>query len=203
MGEIRSQDFEWAAIDRMGKMLRQPHPSFQTTHTYSSFASILCWTVQRIRTSPILPGKPNYQRVTPEGDDSFDIFDAIQIELNVSSVEEFFGLLPNASGRLNSLLLQSEDGYEISALSFVIALRNSVAHGDGRSVKPVNRPGQLVGFEFQLANPKFFPSWSCNTQLNRSAMAQIAGKMVDAFCDRFRHASGAIPGDLAKILETQ
>ena len=203
MGEIRNQDFEWAAIDRMGRMLRRPHPNFQTTHTYSSFVSILCWTVQRIRTSPIQPEKPNYERVAPDGDDNFEIFDTIQIELNDSSIEDFFGALPNASDRLNSLLLRSEDGQEISALSFVVALRNSVAHGDGRSVKPVNRPDQLVGFEFQLGNPKFFPSWSCNTQLNRSAMAQIAGRMVDVFCDRFRHASGAIAGDLEQILETQ
>ncbi|CUH64703.1 hypothetical protein TL5118_00984 [Thalassovita autumnalis] len=203
MGEIREQDFEWAAIDRMGKMLRTPHPNFQTTHTYSSFASILCWTVQRIRTSPIRPDRDVNARQIPENDPNFAIFDAIQIELNDTSIEGFFGALPNASDHLNSLRQKDENGQNISALSFIVALRNSVAHGDGRSVKPVNRPKQLVGFEFDLRSPRYFPSWSRNTQLNRSAMAQIAGKMVDTFCERFRHSSTTITGELEQILEVQ
>ena len=186
MVEIKTEDFEWAAIDRMGKMLEQPHPKFKTTQTYSNFSAILCWTVQRIRTSPINPNTDLAARQTPQGDANFEVFDAIQIAMFNDTIEGYFGRLPNASGRLNTL--QHKDGNEgdISALAFVIALRNAVAHGDGRKVKPVNRPNQLVGFEFSLSNPGNFPQWSCNTQLNRSAMAQIAGKMVNAFCASFR-----------------
>lgn len=201
MVEIRSEDFEWAAIDRMGKMLKSPHSKFKTTHTYSSFSAILCWTVQRIRTSPIHTNVGIDQRETPENDANFEVFDSIQVELYHQTIEGFFGSLPSASDRLNTVQLKDTDENDISALAFIIALRNAVAHGDGRSVKPVNRPNQLVGFEFSLSNPKNFPQWSNETQLNRSAMAQIAGGMVEVFCDKFRGQHHSSLSDLELIGE--
>ena len=186
MVEIHESDAEWAAIYRMGKMLRTPHESFQTTSTYSNFAAIMCWTVQRIRTRPIYPGADFENRQPPAGDLNFEIFDSIQIDMNDKDIETFFGQLPVASDDLNRLQLEDRVGVRISALSFAIALRNAVAHGDGRNVTPVNRPGELVGFKFSLRSPSRFPEWNANTQLNRSAMAQIAGKMADVFCERFR-----------------
>lgn len=203
MVEIRSEDYEWAAIDRMGKMLVQPHPDFKTTQTYSNFSAILCWTVQRIRTSSVNPNTNLVARQMPQNDANFEIFDGIQMSMFNETIEGFFGRLPNASGRLNSLQLQDSNGDDISALSFAIALRNAVAHGDGRKVKPVNRPNQLVGFEFRLSNPGNFPHWQSNTQLNRSAMAQIAGKLVEVFCASFRDTHRTTESELAAIGESE
>ena len=203
MVEIRDEHYEWAAIDRLGKMLKSPHSSFKTTHTYSTFTAILCWTTQRIRTSPIRPDRDINTRVMPIDDPNFEVFDAIQIALHNESIEGFFGKLPKASGDLNTLRLEDENGDLISALSFLVSLRNAVAHGDGRSVKPVNRPKQLVGFEFALSNPRYFPAWSSGTQLNRSAQVQIAGKMVDVFCEKFREQRTATESDLASIGESE
>lgn len=201
--EIRDEHYEWAAIDRLGKMLKSPHSKFKTTHTYSTFTAILCWTTQRIRTCPIRPGKDIYARVPPEDDPNFKVFDAIQIALHNECIEGFFGKLPKATGNLNTLKLEDDEGNPISALAFLISLRNAVAHGDGRSVKAVNRPKQLVGFEFSLSNPHGFPAWSSVTQLNRSAQVQIAGKMVDVFCEKFREQHPASESDLATIGESE
>ena len=203
MGEITSEDFEWAAIDRMGKMLKQPHPNFKTTHTYSNFSAILCWTVQRIRTSPIHPNTNLGTRQIPQNDPNFAIFDSIQLSMLNNTIESFFGRLPVASERLNSLNLKDSNGEDISALAFAIALRNAVAHGDGRKVKPVNRPKQLVGFEFRLLNPNNFPEWRSNTQLNRSAMAQIASKLADEFCASFRNRHLTQESNLVDIGESE
>lgn len=202
MVEIRSEDFEWAAIYRMGKMLQNPHPDFKTTQTYSNFSAILCWTVQRIRTSPISAGTNlDAQRTRPD-DPNFPIFDAIQLEMHGKGIEEFFGALPNATGSLNTLHTLDNQGQNITALAFAISLRNAVAHGDGRNVKPVNRPGQLVGFEFVMKNPSGFSEWSCETQLNRTALAQIAGKMVEVFCGNFRAQRSITESELSSIGES-
>lgn len=204
MVEIKGEDSEWAVIDRMGKMLRRPHADFKTTNTYSNFLAIICWTVQRIRTSAIHPNTVLADRLIPLNDPNFATFDAIQMALQNATIEEFFGRLPNASGELNTLRLEDDDGRKISALAFIIALRNAAAHGDGRNVKPVNRPGQLVGFEFSLSNPNNnFPQWSCQTKLNRSAMAQISGKLVDVFCDGFRSQQRFSESHLLGTIESE
>lgn len=184
-------------------MLRRPHDGFKTTHTYSSFSAILCWTVQRIRTAPIRPDREIEERTMPLNDPNFEVFDAIQVELYRRNIQGFFGPLPNASDRLNSMRFKDHEDNDISALAFVIALRNAVAHADGRSVKPVNRPNQLVGFEFSLSNPKHFPQWSHETQLNRSAMAQIGARMVDVFCQRFRDQNRTALSDLELVGEAE
>lgn len=203
MVEIRDEHYEWAAIDRLGKMLKFPHSKFKTTHTYSTFTAILCWTTQRIRTSPIRPGNDISVRPAPDNDPNFHVFDAIQIALHNESIEGFFGKLPRASGNLNSVRLEDDCGSPISALSFLVALRNAVAHGDGRSVKPVNRPNQLVGFEFKLSSPRNFPKWSSVTQLNRRAQVQLAGKMADVFCEKFREQHSVTESDLVSIVESE
>lgn len=203
MVEIRSEDFEWAAIDRMGKMLESPHPDFKTTHTYSNFSAILCWTMQRVRTQPVHPETDLDARQPPHDDPNFSVFDSIQLEMMSQSIEDFFGSLPRATDRLNKLTKTDEGGNDITALAFAIALRNAVAHGDGRKVKPVNRPRQLVGFEFTLASPRNFPRWACSTQLNRSAMAQIAGKMVDVFCENFRKQKLISESELSALAEAE
>ncbi len=203
MVEIRQEDFEWAAIDRMGKMLKKPHPDFKTTQTYSNFSAILCWTIQRIRTLPVNQNTDFATRQAPQNDANFGIFDGIQLSMFNATIEGYFGKLPRASGQLNTLQLKDNGGQDISALSFAIALRNAVAHGDGRKVKPVNRPDQLVGFEFSLSNPGNFPQWQTQTQLNRSAMAQIAEKLVDDFCSSFRRRHPKTESDLATIGESE
>jgi len=201
--EISDGDYEWAAIDRMGKMLKRPHSDFKTTSTYTNFSAILCWTVQRIRTSAVTPNTNLVTRQAPHGDANFTIFDGIQLSMLNETIEGFFDKLPNASGELNTLQLKDIGGQDISALSFAIALRNAVAHGDGRKVKPVYRPKQLVGFEFSLSSPGGFTQWQSNTQLNRSAMVQIAGKMADKFCSSFRSRHCTSEGSLATIGESE
>lgn len=203
MVEIRSEDYEWAAIDRMGKMLKCPHPDFKTTQTYSNFSAILCWTMQRVRTLPVHPGTDLATRQPPQNDPNFSIFDAIQTDMLAKSIEAYFGPLPKATEHLNTLQTVDNSGGDITALAFAIALRNAVAHGDGRKVKPVNRPRQLVGFEFTLSNPRNFPQWSCTTQLNRTAMAQIAGKLADVFCDSFRKQKRISESELTAIGESE
>lgn len=120
-----------------------------------------------------------------------------------TSILDYFGPLPDASDRLNTLKLVDDVGGDISALAFIVALRNAVAHGDGRNVKPVNRPNQLVGFEFSLSRPKNFPSWSSETQLNRSIMAQIAGKIAEVFYQKFQDQLQTQESDINSIEENE
>ena len=48
---ITDEDMEWATVDRMRGMLVKVHDDYKVTHTYALFTTILCWVIQRIRTS--------------------------------------------------------------------------------------------------------------------------------------------------------
>lgn len=191
MAEITEREVEWAAVHRMQQMLRTPHPDFEETHTYSMFNSILCWTLQRVRTVPAYPGgpvdRPQRQEAARAQDPLFDAADGLQDHLLKTTVAEMFpdfqtgqevdGLL------FNELPNRDEDGNDISCLALLIALRNATAHGDGRKVKPINRYNRLVGFELALTNPTRFPTWSADLRLDRQGMCQIADTLAEIFCN--------------------
>ena len=47
--EIRSEHVEWAVVHRLSKLLDEKHEEFNVTSAYSSFVTILCWVIQRVR----------------------------------------------------------------------------------------------------------------------------------------------------------
>ena len=51
--EITEDQMEWATVHRMREMLVNVHDKYKVTHTYALFTTILCWVMQRIRSSGI------------------------------------------------------------------------------------------------------------------------------------------------------
>lgn len=191
MAEITEREVEWAAVHRMQQMLRTPHPDFEETHTYSMFNSILCWTLQRVRTVPAYPGgpvdRPQRQEAARAQDPLFDAADGLQDHLLKTTVAEMFPDLlsgQEVEGLMHNKLPNcDDDGNDIPSLAVLIALRNATAHGDGRKVKPINRNNRLVGFELALTSPGRFPTWSVEVRLDRQGMCQIGDTLANLFCD--------------------
>jgi hypothetical protein len=142
LGGINEQHVEWAVVSRLATMLDEPKPRiFDVTHTFALFVSILCWTVQRMR--------QNY----PKGR-------ILQDRLRQGKVAEEPWHLPlkkvhrslHDVGPEGVATTQAPEDWPIEP--FLIALRNSVAHGDARNVFPFHRQAvdhhELVGFKFKF-----------------------------------------------------
>lgn len=194
MTEITEQHREWATVDRMRDMLGSVRRDYEITQTYTLFAGILCWTLQRIRSEE--DGTPLTQR-----------FRDLRKELEKEPVDQFSKRLraaprpinPRSEVAFNDLSLFKQMDPNPKSLGVLVALRNAVAHGDARRVLPLNRSGRLVGYQF-ICRPKEDAKhqWKVEFALNRLGMAQIAGELAGRFCD-----AAIDPSDDANILEAQ
>ncbi len=177
MTEITDDHLEWATIDRLREMLASVHEDYKVTHTYAIFTASLCWILQRIRNN---------------GDQPYDCrARALRDELAAErAVAEPWNLradgddphLVNFNFRPASEVQRVGD---LSMLDLLIAMRNATAHGDSRTVLPVNEGGWLVGQRFVLSyRPNNRLRWTGEVRLKRADMRTIG----EALATRFRSA---------------
>jgi hypothetical protein len=141
LGGINEQHVEWAVVSRLAMMLDEPqHRLFDVTHTYALFVPILCWTMQRMRQNDpkgrVLQDRLRRGKVTEE-----------PWHLPLKKVHRSV----HGVGPEGVATTQTPKDWPIEP--FLIALRNSVAHGDSRNVFPFHRQAadrhELVGFKFK------------------------------------------------------
>ena len=193
MGGINEQHVEWAVVSRLATMLNEPqHRVFDVTHTYALFVPILCWTMQRMRQND------------PKGR-------VLQDRLRQGKVAEEPWYLPlkKVQRPLHDVgperITQAPEDWPIEP--FLIALRNSVAHGDVRNVFPFHRQTgdhhELVGFKFKCKVA--FPAaeeTSVYGKVERSATWQgeitlLSEDMRRIGCALAREFCSALSGDQA------
>ena len=192
MTAITDDHVEWAVVNRLQKMLEDPDPphrQFNVTHTYALFTSILCWTLQRMRADDAnQPFASLLQKF--QGEKVRDAPWHIKVEQSevVPMTEASrlgVGAFPEFADR--------------SAAQFLIDLRNGVAHGDDRVVKPYHRrtsggpERSLIGFTFQLEETKGRGKdkkvvWKGAITLLESDMRRIGSALADRFCKALRHS---------------
>jgi hypothetical protein len=173
--EINECHMEWATVERMRAMLSSVRRDYEITQTYTLFTGILCWTIERIRSH----------------DDASVVvarLRSLKIELEDTAIRDYVGGLH--SQRLVSVPAYNDfSGFtrlgegQDKALSVLVALRNAVAHGDARSVRPINEKGRLMGYELTWGNKKD-PSKdpTVSVRLNRIGMVAIADQIAQDFC---------------------
>ena len=141
MGGISEQHVEWAVVSRLAKMLEGPqHRIYDVTHTFALFVPILCWTMQRMRQNDpkgqVLQNRLRRGRATDE-----------PWRLPFKKAHRSLYDVGPESGTITN----GPEDWPIEP--FLIALRNSVAHGDARNVLPFHRQvadrHELVGFKFK------------------------------------------------------
>jgi hypothetical protein len=134
--EIRDEHVEWAVISRLRDMLRDSAKAeFDITQAYAFFSAIILWTAQRMRTKGHGPGDEAARR----------FYERMQ--------KEDFGPFQTRRQPHHSVadLPAQEPVAGAKVAEVVIAIRNGLAHGDGRTVKPLHRKSSagkmtLVGF---------------------------------------------------------
>lgn len=176
MTEITEEHLEWATVNRMRQMLADVHDGYKVTHTYALFTSILCWVIQRIRAAEIAPvdraarqllGQLHEERAT-----------RAPWNLNAEHLRDFEFTRESGVQTLADL----------PASALLIAVRNAVAHGDGRTVCPINENAWLVGHEFSLEelNRRRELLWRGRVRLRRSDMRHIGDTLARRFGEAMR-----------------
>ena len=135
--EIRDEHVDWAVISRLRDMLRDStNAEFDITQAYAFFSTIILWTTQRMRTqSDDGPGDEAARRFH----ERMQKQDFGQFQMRREPHHSIDGLPapePIAGAKVSEIM---------------IAIRTGLAHGDGRTVKPLHRKSPtgkvtLVGF---------------------------------------------------------
>jgi hypothetical protein len=161
-------------------MLQRPSRTYSVSHSYAVFTAILCWVVQRVR-SPL------------DGSSIAEASAALWQELTNERVEdEPWSLWTNGTLRLPRSLGPYPGLEHLAITSFLTALRDAVAHGDGRRIRPVNRHARLVGHEFLLDIGRGAQKRTVAVQLNRTMMRRIGGALAQRFCAALANVDPAL-----------
>ncbi len=130
---INDEHMEWATVDRMRDMLVNVHDDYKVTHTYALFTTILCWVMQRVRTS----GNGHLDR------QARSVLAVLKNEQISDQPWEIWTTENNERHEVQDLPPHGPfaefDGF--NAARFLTALRNATAHGDARNIRPINRGG--------------------------------------------------------------
>jgi hypothetical protein len=179
MAMIDDRHVEWRVVARLRELLKElPPTTHDVTLTYSLFSTILCWVCQRIRDR--------------EHDGATSVWAAFEREL---AFDQPWGLSDIDRRAV------TEGDLHISTLPvsvFLVGLRNAVAHGDDRKVRPhhIGKAGhpdrRLVGFDldagFYRPGNKLTDEPAQNwgqwrLSLTAIDMRRIGLAVADRFCD--------------------
>ncbi len=164
MAEIREEHVEWRVVARLHDLLKElPSADHEVTLTYSLFSTILCWTCQKIRSG--------------EADAAHHVWETLRQERALAA--------PWLLGGLRMEVI--EVGESIDALPasvFLVSLRNAIAHGDDRRVRPLHHglkgkaDRRLTGFVLELD----FRRWGQHrVSMNQIDMRRIGMALADRF----------------------
>lgn len=209
MTAISPEHVEWATVDRMRRMLPRPRPGFEVTGTLALFTSILCWTMQRIRTEP-------------DGTEVGRRLAELSSSLTTQPFRAFLRTEPqavlttslNSAGTrtevaLNSLAEFVAGGKALNARRSLVALRNAVGHGDARRVIPLNRDGLLIGYRFactesyRTVEGQWVEKWQGSLCLDAAGMVSIAGQLAEQFCAALQDGDPRFATDASLVREAK
>lgn len=148
MGHILQHAAEYETVRRLAEMLVSAKEDYKTTESYALFTTIVCWVMQRART-PV---------------NGTNLADRQAREVGIALQGTRISAEPWS---LNTIP-------DMTVFDFFIAVRNAVAHGDGRQITPLNEKGILVG--------QFVPIGGTKIRLYRTDMRRLGCALANTFC---------------------
>lgn len=194
---INPDHVEFAVVERLKLLLETSgQSSFNVTSTYGFFVPVVCWTVQRMRARPKDEAAQVLEKLNDETLDS----DPWLIPTSVSGISSFHEALPVRIGPFS-------DFADRSVGQFLVDIRNAVAHGDARCVRPFPEPKRdttdlkLLGFTFECSEIEGTGTqqklvWSGSITLLESDMRRIGRELAGRFCTALRRKSENRPNHL-------
>ncbi|WP_010142240.1 hypothetical protein [Oceanicola sp. S124] len=202
MGGIPHPEREYAVIHRLCSQMPFEDAEYKATETYAAFTTILCWTLQRIR-SREHPVTGLEQSLRNQDITAFCQLDAHPYDDdNLGDGDETHGASLDDLGDLKTAARQP-----LKALEVLISLRDSVAHPEDLRVYPINRRGYLIGFRFDCRRPRGNGPelWEVGKDyrvfLTRHGMTAIAQSLSAAYCNTFAEVRQQVQQDATAMGE--
>jgi hypothetical protein len=192
MGGIADEDVEWAIVNRLKAMLdAPPKTKFNVTQTFALFSSILLWSKNRAWVAGSHGQRRDWE--DPTDHQAHDARETLRGKMildapwRLSRVAPRIILVDRAEDSPPQDQAINSDFENMTAESFFEWLRNALAHGDGRTIRPIHkrslRTGKtlLAGFRIEFAEQKRSPK---NLQLSlfHDDMRRIGAILADLFC---------------------
>lgn len=173
MTAITNAHAEWAVVDRLRAMLVEPpHQAYNVTQSYALCVAILAWVMQRIRT------RAN-EVDTPEARAAVTV--KARLVGQPAEAMPWFARQPSSGPDI----VDRGNFADQTAFDFLKSLRDAMCHGDARSVFPINRNGQLVGFEFRVMSREGI-EWSAT--LKERDLRRIGTALAAMYCEALQAA---------------
>lgn len=192
MGGISNEQVEWAIVNRLKAMLDEPpQTTFNVTQTFALFSSVLLWTKNRAWVAGNNGQRGQWQDQADHL--AHDVREAMRRKLitddpwRLSRVVPQNVLVDRAEGREVRERRINADFEAMTAENFFKWLRDALAHGDGRTIKPIHklsvRTGNalLAGFRVEF-NAERRSAEILKLDLFHDDMRRIGSVLADLFC---------------------
>jgi hypothetical protein len=192
MGGIADEHVEWAVVNRLKAMLdAPPKTKFNVTQSFALFSAVLLWTKQRAWVGGEAMDRPAWFNETDhaardarEALRLANIFDPpwslskVRPRLILTRDPEPF----NVAGEPVNL-----DFEGMTAEQFIKWLRDALAHGDGRTIRPIHKPSRRTNKTYLAGFEIVFPAQRgakrrLTLALYHADMVRIGSILADAFC---------------------
>lgn len=178
--EITEDHAEYAVVERFRDMLNGSREPYRVTSAYAFFTAILCWSAQRMRSTPEanatacdIAANRLWQGLG--GEVITDAPWGIRIATSQAT--------GNGDPPASFVAVASAEFKDHTVDRFIKNLRDAVAHGDARNVRPINHGGKLRGFEFCCSERrKSKIVWSGKVVLLGNDMVRVADEIAARFC---------------------
>ena len=189
---ITDEHVEWAVINRLKAMLDEPPKTeFNVTQSFALFSTVLLWTKNR---AWVAGNKEAHQKWANQADQkAHDVREALRGTKIVDAPWLLSMVLPqivlvdldhkppHGDRQINS------DFVGMSAEAFFKWLRDALAHGDGRTIRPIHKRSKqddktlLAGFKIVFAE-KRGSNRKLTLALYHADMTRIGASLADLFC---------------------
>ena len=192
MGGIADEHLEWAVVNRLKAMLDEPpKTNFNVTQSFALFNAVLLWTKNRAWVAGYKGERQNWSNQADhkahnarEAMRDTNIIEApwlLSLKRPRLKMDDRDGDFPGENAEINV------DFVGMTAEAFFKWLRDAIAHGDGRSIKPIHkqsiRTGKtlLAGFEIVFKERRDSKK-NLTLALYHDDMIRIGTILADLFC---------------------
>jgi hypothetical protein len=211
MTEIADEHVEWAIVNRLKAMLDDPpQTAFNVTQTFAFFTSILLWTKNRAWVAGHHGQSKDWQ--DPADHQAHAAREALRCKMILEAPWQLSRMPPKIvlvdggekhsrqEGRINS------DFENMTAEAFFKWLRDALAHGDGRTIRPIHKPsarkGKTVIAGFRIEFPaKKRSTETLSLSLYNEDMRRMGDILADLFCQALSGGNRYFEKDAAAGIE--
>ncbi|MCO4053203.1 MAG: hypothetical protein HEQ16_03915 [Bosea sp.] len=192
MGGITDKHVEWAIVNRLKAMLDEPpQTSFNVTQTFALFSSVLLWSKNRAWVAGRQPV------LGPDADEDDNRAHKARKALGralitaepwrLSTIDPQIAVLGGEPEQVPRGARINSDFENMSAEAFFEWLRNAVAHGDARTIRPIHKVSRrtgmplLAGFRFRFEE-RYGSARKLELALYHDDMRRLGSELADLFC---------------------